>query len=84
MKAISYETKIKSVRLFVQMKPLGPVIIQNMSYVNKKNVKYDKESKNILMLLRKTPDEASKVITNSLIFPFLYTCPLPWRQLCHI
>ena len=37
-----------------------------MSYVYKKNVKYDKNQKFIYFFLLKTRVEASKVITNSL------------------
>ena len=66
MKAINY--KIKKLNRFVhssQKKLLGPAIIQNMSYVNKKNVKYDKNQKLFYFFLWKTVVEASKVITNS-------------------
>ena len=43
MKAINKQNeKIEKVRLFFQRKPLRPALIQNKSYVYKKNVKYDK------------------------------------------
>ena len=46
MKAINYHNEIiEYVRLFFQRKPLRLAIIQNMSYVYKKNVKYDKNRK---------------------------------------
>ena len=44
MKAINYK-KIIKFRLFFQRKPLWLAFIQNMSYVYKKNVKYDKNQK---------------------------------------
>ena len=49
----------------MKRKPLRPVIIQNISCIYKKNVKYDKYQINLLFLW-KTGVEASKVITNSL------------------
>ena len=58
--------KIERVRLFFQRKPSRPAIIQNMSYVYKKNVQYDKNQKLIYFFLRKTCVEASHIITNSL------------------
>ena len=51
-----------------------PVIIQNISCINKKNVKYDKNQINLLFLW-KTDVEASKVITNSLEKKFWGTNP---------
>ena len=49
----------------MKKKPSRPVIIQNISCINKKNVKYDENQINLLFLW-KTDVEASKVITNSL------------------
>ena len=45
---------------------MRPAIIQNMSYIYKKNVKCDKNQKLIKFSLWKTRVEASKVVTNSL------------------
>ena len=60
-----------------QKKPLRPAIIQNMSYVYKKNLKYDKNQKFIYFFLWKTRVEASKVITNS--FKTLeFVTPIPF------
>ena len=47
----------------MKRKPSRPVIIQNISCIYKKNVKYDKNQINLLFLW-KTGVEASKVITN--------------------
>ena len=49
----------------MKKKPSRPAIIQNISCIYKKNVKYDK-NQFILLFLRKTGVEASKVITNAL------------------
>ena len=54
--------------------PSRPVIIQNISCIYKKNVKYDKNQINLLFLW-KTGVEASKVITNSLKKRFRDTNP---------
>ena len=45
MKAINYRKKNNYVRIFVQKKSMRIAIIQNMSYVYKKNVKQDKNQK---------------------------------------
>ena len=53
----------------MKRKPSRPVIIQNISCIYKKNVKYDKNQNNIKLIyffLWKTGVEASKVIKNSL------------------
>ena len=49
----------------MKRKPSRLVIIQNISCIYKKNVKYEKNQTNLLFLWR-TGVEASKVITNSL------------------
>ena len=46
----------------MKKKPSKPVIIQNISCIYKKNVKYDKNQINLVFFVV----EASKVITNSL------------------
>ena len=45
MKAINYKMKKWKVRLLLQSKSSRHAIIQNMSYVYKKSVKYDKNQK---------------------------------------
>ena len=49
----------------MKRKPSRPVIIQNITCIYKKNVKYDRNQINLLFLW-KTGVEASKVKTNSL------------------
>ena len=85
MKAINKQNeKKKNVCLFFQRKHLRPAIIQNKSYVYKKNVKYDKNQILIYFFLWKTRVEASKVITNSLkTLVFVTPIPfdtLPWKN----
>ena len=46
------ERKKKSFCLFFQKKPLRNAIIQNMSYVCKKNVKHDKNQKLVYFIFR--------------------------------
>ena len=59
-----------------------------MSYVYKKNVKYDKNQKLIYFFLWKTRVEASKVITKSLnTFDFVTPIPFdtfPWNVFCQL
>ena len=50
MKAINY--KMKKLNRF-QRKPMRPAIVQNMSYVYKNNVKYDKNQKFIYFFCEK-------------------------------
>ena len=69
--------------LFFQRKPSRPAMIQNMSYVHKKNVKYDKNQKLIYFFLWKTRVEASKFITNSLK-TLDFVTPIPWQKLYHL
>ena len=73
------------VLLFFRRKPLRPAIIQTMSYVYKKNVKYDKNQKLINFFLWKTRVEASKVITNSIkTLDFVTPIPFdnfPWQKI---
>ena len=59
-----------------------------MSYVYKKNVKYDKNQKFIYFFLWKTPVEASKIITNSpktldFVTPILIDT-FPWKVSCKL
>ena len=49
----------------MKRKPSRPVIIQNISCIYKKNVKYDKNKINLLFFLWKSGVEARKVITKS-------------------
>ena len=58
----------------MKRKPPRPVIIQNISCIYKKKVKYDK-NQIISFFLWKTCVEASKVITNSLKTKFWDTNP---------
>ena len=58
----------------MKKKTSRPVIIQYISCINKKNVKYDKNQINLLFLW-KTGVEASKVIKNSLKKRFWDTNP---------
>ena len=54
MKAINCKMKKnESVGLFLQREPLRPAVIQNMFYVYKKNVKYDKNQKFIYFFCEK-------------------------------
>ena len=54
MEAINYTTKLLN-RFSYLRKPMRPLIIQNISYVYKENVKYDKKQKNFLLLFVKNP-----------------------------
>ena len=65
----------------MKKKPSRPAIIQNISCIYKKNVKYDKNQVNLLFLW-KTGVEASKVITNSLKKDF--GTPIPFVPLTPI
>ena len=55
MKAINYKMKKLNSRLFFHRKHSRPAIIQNMSYVYKKSVKYDKNQKLIYIFCAKNP-----------------------------
>ena len=55
MKAINYKIKKLNSRLFFHRKPSRPAIIQNMSYVYKNSVKYDKNQKLIYTFCVKNP-----------------------------
>ena len=57
---------IKYICLFVQRRPLRLVIIRKMSYLYKKNVKYDKNRELLHLLLLKTLVEDKKKIPKSL------------------
>ena len=58
----------------MKRKPSRPVIIQNISCIYKKNVKYDKNQINLIFFCEKGV-EASKVITKSLKKRFWDTNP---------
>ena len=45
MNAINYKIKYLKSRVYFFKKPLRPTIIQNISYLYKNNVKYDKNAK---------------------------------------
>ena len=79
MKAINYKMK-----KLIQRKPPRPAINPNMSYVYKKNFKYDKNQKLISFFLWKTRVGASKFITNSVkTIDFLTPIPFdtfPWQK----
>ena len=83
MKAINYKMKRRIGSFILPIKPLRPAIIQNESYVHKKNVKY-KKNQILIYFLWKTRVEASKVITNSLkTIDFATPIPFdtfPWQK----
>ena len=82
MKAVNYK-KIKYDCFFFQRKPLRLAYNKNMSYVYKKNVKYDKNQK-LIYFVWKTRVEVSKIITNHLkTLGFMTPIPFdafPWHH----